>query len=138
MSERLRARLPTHHLEQARILRRGMTDAERKLWLRLRGSRLGGFRFRRQHPLPPYALDFYCAAARLAVEIDGGQHSEAGDAVRTRFLSSHGLQVLRFWNDEVLNQTEAVLEAILSALQARPLTPTPLPLGEGLEPEPQP
>lgn len=110
-----------------------MTDAERKLWYHLRGGRLGGFRFRRQHPIPPYVLDFYCYAAKLVVELDGGQHIEEADAARTRALEARGLRVIRFWNNDVLSNTEAVLEAILSALQARPLTPTPLPSGGGLE-----
>jgi len=138
MIEHGRPRLPTVSLEQARSLRRGMKDAERALWFHLRGARLGGFRFRRQHPMPPYVLDFYCAAARLVIELDGGQHTETADASRTHFLQAQGQRVLRFWNDEVVTQTQAVLEATLSALQARPLTPTPLPSGEGLEREPPP
>ena len=133
MTEHRRPPLPTAGLHQARILRRRTTDAERKLWLHLRGGRLGGFRFRRQHPDPPYVLDFYCHAARLVVELDGSQHTDQADDARTRALEARGLRVSRFWNNDVLSNTEAVLEAILNALQARPLTPTPLPSGEGLE-----
>jgi very-short-patch-repair endonuclease len=133
MTEHRRPPLPSAGLERARSLRRSLTDAERELWSHLRGARLGGFRFRRQHLDPPYVLDFYCHAAKLVVELDGSQHTDQADAARTRALEARGLRVIRFWNNDVLSNTEAVLEAILSALQARPLTPTPLPPGEGLE-----
>ncbi|MFY8135099.1 MAG: endonuclease domain-containing protein [Aquimonas sp.] len=138
MTEHRRPPLPSAGLDQARNLRGSMTDAERKLWFHLRGGRLCGFRFRRQHPIPPHVLDFYCHAAKLVVELDGGQHTDQADAARTRALEARGLRVIRFWNNDVLSNTEAVLEAILSALQARPLTPTPLPPGEGLERDIQP
>ena len=84
----------------------------------LRNRRLGGRKFRRQHPLPPYILDFYCEEARLAIELDGGQHGEqaAYDAARSTVLASQGIRVLRFWNNEVLQQTEAVLQVIWAAL----------------------
>jgi very-short-patch-repair endonuclease len=133
MTEHRRPPLPSAGLERARSLRRSLTDAERELWSHLRGARLGGFRFRRQHLDPPYVLDFYCNAAKLVVELDGSQHTDQADAARTRALEARGLRVIRFWNNDVLSNTEAVLAAILSALQARPLTPTPLPPGEGLE-----
>jgi very-short-patch-repair endonuclease len=138
MTEHRRPPLPSAGLERARSLRRSLTDAERELWSHLRGARLGGYRFRRQHLDPPYVLDFYCRAAKLVVELDGGQHTEEADAARTRALVARGLRVIRFWNNDVLSNTETVLEAILSALQARPLTPTPLPSGEGLERDIQP
>ncbi|MBE5317393.1 MAG: endonuclease domain-containing protein [Xanthomonadales bacterium] len=138
MTEHRRPPLPSAGLERARSLRRSLTDAERELWSPLRGARLGGYRFRRQHLDPPYVLDFYCRAAKLVVELDGGQHTEEADAARTRALEARGLRVIRFWNNDVLSNTETVLEAILSALQARPLTPTPLPSGEGLERDIQP
>ncbi len=116
----------------ARALRKNMTEAERALWQRLRAKQLG-VRFRRQHPVGPYVLDFYCYQARLAVEVDGGQHDRplqrAHDAARTRFLERQGIRVLRFWNHEVLHNMEGVLEAIVAALQERlegaPLTPPP-------------
>ncbi|NIR02743.1 MAG: DUF559 domain-containing protein [Gemmatimonadales bacterium] len=86
----------------------------------LRNRHLAGAKFRRQHPVGPYILDFYCAQARLAIELDGGQHSEAAqqrrDARRTRVLEAQGVRVLRFWNNEVLAETEAVLETIWNAL----------------------
>jgi very-short-patch-repair endonuclease len=109
-----------------------MTDAERELWFHLRAGRLLGLKFRRQHPFPPYILDFYCATARLVVELDGSHHDASVDARRTEFLQHHGLTVLRFWDNDVLTSTDAVLEAILSATGDRTLTPTPLPAGEGL------
>lgn len=132
MDERQRASLPTITLDKARDLRRESTDAERKLWHHLRGGQLEGLKFRRQHPAPPYIIDFYCDAAKLVIELDGSQHTEESDRARTRFLEARGLTVLRFWDNDVLTQTEAVVEAIFNAVTHRPLTPTPLPLGEGL------
>lgn len=106
----------------ARHLRRNMTDAERLLWRHLRARRLGGYRFRRQHPIGPYVVDFACMRAGVVVELDGGQHGErahaAHDARRSAHLARAGYRVLRFWNHEVLAETEAVLAAILRALQA--------------------
>jgi len=77
----------------ARKLRRTPTDAEIRLWSRLRRKQLEGFRFRRQHPLGPYVVDFFCAAAKLIVEVDGGQHANDGDA-RTRWLAARGYRVI--------------------------------------------
>src|SRR5690242_7487374 len=91
-------------------------------------KQLAGFRFRRQHPLGSYIVDFFCADARLIVEADGGQHSDdnAHDAARTAWLEARGYHVLRFWNSDVLSQTEEVLAAILEALRARrPSLPSP-------------
>ena len=132
MDARTRAALPTLTLDKARQLRRRMTDAERALWYHLRACRLDGLKFRRQHPIPPYVVDFYCDAARLVIELDGSQHTEERDLHRTRFLESRGLTVLRFWNDDVLLRTQAVLEVVWNIVRPRPLTPTPLPVGEGL------
>ncbi|MBA2237496.1 MAG: endonuclease domain-containing protein [Lysobacter sp.] len=132
MDERRRASLPTNTLDDARALRRKATDAERKLWRHLRAGQLDGLGFRRQHPIPPYIVDFFCDAAKLVVELDGSQHTEDADRARTRFLESRGLTVLRFWDNEALTQTEAVVEAIWNCARPRPFTPTPLPSGEGL------
>src|SRR5687767_4594754 len=132
MEDRQRARLPTNTLEAARSLRKEMTDAERKLWRHLRSGQLAGMKFRRQHPLPPCIADFCCRDARLVIELDGSQHTQESDAARTRFLEVNGYKVLRFWNNDVLLQTDAVIEATWNAVGHRPLTPTPLPEGEGL------
>jgi very-short-patch-repair endonuclease len=133
MSKTINPPLPSRSRDLAIGLRLTQTHAELCLWQQLRGSRLLGFKFRRQHPLPPYVLDFYCDSARIAVELDGSQHSEGVDDVRTRFIESRGIEVLRFWDNDVLSRTEQVLESILMAIQARTLTPTPLPAGEGLK-----
>jgi len=121
-------------LANARALRLHSTDAERRLWYYLRHRRLSGYRFRRQVPVGRYVVDFVCIRARLIVELDGGQHSEsvAEDMERTLYLARAGFRVVRFWNDEALQRTEAVLESILEALiQACP-HPDPLPqAGEG-------
>jgi very-short-patch-repair endonuclease len=112
-----------------------MTDAEREMWFHLRAGRINGLKFRRQHPLPPYVVDFYCHAPKLVIEVDGSQHTESEDAIRTATLQRQGLTVLRFWDNDVLTNTDAVLEAIFNAVATRTLTPTPLPMGEGLQPE---
>ena len=132
MPETTNPPLPTRSRTFARHLRQSQTEAEIRLWTFLRGSRLNGFKFRRQHPIPPYVLDFYCDAAKLAVELDGSQHSEVTDLERTRALQSKGVRVLRFWDNDALSRTDVVLEAILTSLQDPTLTPTPLPEGEGL------
>ena len=102
-----------------RQLRQNMTPAERIIWKHLRGKRLGGRKFRRQQPFGGYILDFVCLEAKLVIEIDGGQH--AGqidyDEQRTRYLETAGFTVLRFWNNEVLQQTNAVLAAIWQKLE---------------------
>ena len=96
-----------------------MTPAERRLWQALRGNALEGAYFRRQHAIGTFILDFYCAQAKLAVEVDGGIHLEraAYDAERTRWLESeHGIRVLRFTNEDVLRSLDAVMDAIRAAL----------------------
>ena len=118
---------------RARSLRKDATDAESLLWFHLRDRRLGNHKFRRQRPIGPYFADFACLEAKLIVELDGGQHVEAVDydETRTGFMVAQGFRVLRFWNNEVLAQTSAVLERILQALQEDP-HPNPLPqAGEG-------
>jgi very-short-patch-repair endonuclease len=107
--------------ENARQLRRQATEAERRLWAVLRDRRLSGFRFRRQHPVCGFILDFACTRYRLAVEADGSQHADSPtDARRTRILERHGWRVLRLWNNDILSETETVLEAILTALSESP------------------
>jgi very-short-patch-repair endonuclease len=124
--------LPTRTLAYSRRLRREMTDAERKLWQYLRAGRFDGIKFRRQHPIPPYIADFCCVSARLIIELDGSQHSNEVDAARVRYLESQGWRILRFWDNDALIQTEAVLDVIWNAISNRTLSPTPLPTGEGL------
>jgi very-short-patch-repair endonuclease len=131
MQSNVKPPLPTGSRSSARELRKTQTDAEQRLWHRLRGARLGGFKFRRQHAVPPYVVDFFCASAKLVVELDGSQHSESADAVRSQFLQRQGFEILRFWDNDVLNKTESVLGELLALLQARTLTPSPSPGGRG-------
>jgi very-short-patch-repair endonuclease len=129
--ERINPPLPTRSRELARDLRVRQTDAEARLWYHLRSSRLGGAKFRRQHPIPPYVVDFYCDSAKLAIELDGSQHALNVDAARTRFIDQQGIEVLRFWDNDVLCDTHAVLARILELLHNRTLTPAPSPGGRG-------
>jgi very-short-patch-repair endonuclease len=123
---------------RARYLRGNMTDAEQRLWRALRRDQLNGFSFRRQHPLGPYTLDFYCSRLRLAVEVDGGQHAEErkqADDRRTQWLAEKGGTVVRYWNNEVLSNLEGVpgdLLGHMERLAQAATTPTPtLPLSGG-------
>ena len=102
----------------ARDLRRHMTEPERLLWYFLRARRFAGYKFRRQHPIGPFIADFACVEQRLVVEADGGQHAEsATDPRRTRWLENQGWRVLRFWNDDIMRQTDDVLDEIRKALE---------------------
>jgi very-short-patch-repair endonuclease len=105
-------------LRFARDLRKNATDAERLLWSRLRRQQMDSFKFRRQHSVGPYICDFACLEARVVVELDGSQHLEESDrdVRRDSFLRSKGFRVLRFWNNDVLLRTNAVLETIYRAL----------------------
>ena len=107
-------------INAARRLRRDATIPEALLWSVLRDGGLGGLKFRRQHPIGPYAADFYCHCAGLVVELDGMSHDNRADAdrTRTRYLERTGLRVIRFLNDDVVADIDAVAEAILRA--ARP------------------
>ena len=107
-----------------RSLRRNMTDAERLLWKRLRGCQVKGYKFRRQHPFNDFILDFVCLEAKLVIEIDGGQHNgSTQDVVRDQVLENAGFRVMRFWNNQVLNEIESVVESIWLELER--LTPSP-------------
>ena len=123
--------------ERARRLRREQTDAEKKLWVRLRSRQLGDFKFRRQFVIGPFITDFCCFEQRLVVELDGGQHADQSDADRRRsdFLLSRGYRVLRFWDNQVMENIDSVLEQILLALDKAAFegvpSPFPLPKGEG-------
>jgi very-short-patch-repair endonuclease len=110
--------IPAGALDRAKSLRRNMTDAEHGVARLLKLGALAGFKFRRQVPIGPYIVDFVCHAARLAIEVDGGQHdtSSAGEIARTAFLNGEGYKVLRVWNNEALSNPEGVYETILAAL----------------------
>jgi very-short-patch-repair endonuclease len=119
----------------ARSLRQQPTWAERTFWRELRDQRFGDFKFRRQHPVGPYVLDFYCVAAKLAIELDGDVHgsraNQEHDRARDRYLAERGIHVLRFWNVELLENRESVLNTIFGELQQRTGKnphPDPLPL----------
>jgi very-short-patch-repair endonuclease len=100
-----------------RDLRSHMTDAENRLWQRLRSRQIAGFKFRRQHPFLNFVLDFVCLEMRLVVEVDGGHHQDSQqDRVRDQRLHEAGFRVLRFWNNQVLQETDAVVDAIGTAL----------------------
>jgi very-short-patch-repair endonuclease len=100
-----------------------MTDAELALWSRLRARGLAGWKFRRQAPVGPYVTDFLCSEARLIVEIDGGHHGGAADAAREARLSAMGYAVVRYWNNEVLQNMGGVLLDMQARFAARALTP---------------
>ena len=113
----------------ARDLRQTQTDAEIRLWSKLRARRLGGYKFYRQRPIGPYIADFVCRTHFLVIELDGGQHTPERDAPRTAYLEREGYRVIRFWNPEVLQNTDGVLETILQILDdLREHSPRPNPL----------
>jgi very-short-patch-repair endonuclease len=113
-------------LTAARELRQPQTPAEVKLWSRLRSHQLDGLKFRRQHPLDRFIIDFYCAEAKLCIEIDGDSHAEQieYDQARTDYLTACGYTIIRFTNREVFNQLEAVLQAIAAECH-RLIPPSP-------------
>jgi len=112
--------------DRARRLRRNQTYAEQKLWIFLRSRQLAGFKFRRHYPVGSFIVDFCCFERRLVIELDGGQHADhtVADQRKTR-----GYRVLRFWDNEVINEIDAVLERIRQVLNQP--SPYPLPKGEG-------
>jgi very-short-patch-repair endonuclease len=118
----------------ARELRKYQTETEALLWRRLRNRQIEGCKFRRQQIIEPYIVDFVCIEQKLIVELDEGQHVSQveHDVQRTAFLESLGYKVIRFWNHEVLSETEVVLEKIRMELIRSP-HPNPLPEGEGVE-----
>lgn len=103
----------------ARSLRQRQTEAEKRLWYHLRNRQLGGFKFRRQVSIDRFVVDFLCADEKLIVELDGSQHAEnlAADDARTKVLMSCGYRIIRYWNADVLADTETVLEDILAHLE---------------------
>ena len=107
----------------ARAMRKRPTEAEKLLWRQLRGKRFNGLKFRRQHPIDRFIVDFYCRAARLVIEVGGSAHDApeaiAYDEARQQFLEERGLRLLRFSNEQVTNDTESVLQAISKVLCGR-------------------
>jgi very-short-patch-repair endonuclease len=116
------------HRARARQLRRNPTDAERLLWRKLRFWQVDGLKFRRQQPLGPYIVDFVCLEKRLVIEVDGGQHAEDAnyDNNRDACLQEQGFIVLKFWNNDVLKNTDGVMDVIVEKLKCTPyLNPSP-------------
>ena len=122
-----------HMISRARRLRRDSTVPEQRLWAMLRGRRCRGLKFRRQQPMGPYVADFFCAAERLVIELDGRSHEgqEILDAQRQEYLERQGLKVIRFTNDAVIADVEGVVEAIGKAC-GHPGPPSPGPSGRPL------
>ena len=120
---------------RSRALRKSSTEAEKLLWQKLRRKQFHGLRFRRQFPLGPYFGDFVCLPARLVIEVDGGQHAEAPqadhDRRRSDWLRSEDFCVLRFWNPDIFENMDGVLDRIDAAIRERPLPPTPSRKGRG-------
>ncbi len=97
----------------ARRLRADPTEAEKRLWSRLRAGQLNGLVFRRQEPIGPYVVDLVCTRAQLVVEVDGGQHADSpSDVERDAYLRDRGYRVLRIWNNDVMSNTDGVLQRI--------------------------
>ena len=109
-------------LNQARRLRRNQTETEKIFWSRVRNRQLEGFKFKRQYPIGHFVVDFLCFEARLVIELDGGQHDErrAADLNRTQKIEAVGYRVVRFWNNDVNENIEAVLNSVLNAIKAAP------------------
>ena len=120
----------------AMALRKRMTDAERLLWRHLRNRELDGWKFRRQYPIGAFIVDFTCVEKNLVIEVDGGPHAEneEQDIERSAYLNSMGYRIFRFWNNQVMLETEGVLEAIFAILadsdQNSPSPQPSPPLGE--------
>jgi very-short-patch-repair endonuclease len=120
-------------INHAKSLRAQQTDAEQQLWYHLRAHRFLDLKFKRQKPIGPFIVDFVCIEKMLVIELDGSQHQHVAtyDAERDKWLQAEGFTVLRFWNNEVMNQLEDVLEKIRLTLEP-PSPPAPLPqAGEG-------
>ena len=119
-------------LARAKTMRSQQTEAEQRLWFYLRAQRFMGLKFKRQKPIGAFIVDFICMELRLIVEADGGQHGDEYDQQRNNRLQQQGFTVLHFWNHDILQRTESVLEHIRQAVLA--LSPTPLPqAGEGIK-----
>jgi very-short-patch-repair endonuclease len=119
VSRPVRGKTSAQAVLTARRLRGQLTDVEQALWAALRDSRLHGIKFRRQHPFGPYVLDFFCVKAQLVLELDGSVHDQPEqkdyDRERTEYLESHGLRVLRFRNEDVMDRLNEVVRKIVEA-----------------------
>jgi very-short-patch-repair endonuclease len=113
---------PTLPRDTARKLRRDQTEAEQRLWSRLRRHQMKGFQFRRQHPIGPFFADLVCLETKLIIEVDGSQHADqtVRDDSRSEFLRDAGYTVLRFWNYEVIGEIDQVVQRIADALERTP------------------
>ncbi len=131
----VRGKLPPKLLAYARELRKNQTDAERLMWHLLRNRQFLGIKFRRQHPIPPYIADFYAHELGWVIEIDGGHHAEPKqktyDEKRTAFLEEKGLTVIRYWANDVLKETKAVLQDLYQRVEEMMPSPRPSPTGRG-------
>jgi len=118
--------MENHLLVRARKLRKNSTDTEQRLWYFLRAKRFNGYKFKRQYIIGNYIVDFICIENKLIIELDGSQHIDAikYDMKRTNYLIDRGYNVLRFWNNDVLQNTDGVLQEILNVL---PPSPSPSP-----------
>ena len=117
--------MPINLTETAKGLRRNMTDAERLLWRSLKAKHLDGLKFRRQEQIGRFIVDFVCYENGVVIEADGGQHAveREKDEERTQWLNLQGYTVLRFWNNDILTNTDGVLAAIRAVCQEAPLSP---------------
>lgn len=126
-----------NHLTLKRRLRSDMTGPEKQLWSRLRARQFFGLKFRRQHGIGPYIVDFYCPEQSLVIEVDGDSHVPADqilkDQQRDRYLLSLGLQVIRYTNDDVLKNVEGVLENLRRKIPSGPTSPAPPYQGGGVK-----
>jgi very-short-patch-repair endonuclease len=124
----------TRHGDRARQLRRFPTEAEAFLWRQLRSRAFHGLKFRRQLSLGKYIVDFVCLEKRLVIDLDGSQHNAEAqrryDTARDQWLRSQGFRILRYWNNEVFDEWEAIAEAVWKTAQEDPSPLAPLPQGE--------
>ena len=123
------------YTERARTLRKQATDAEKLLWKYLRAKQLRSIKFRRQQPIGNYIVDFVCFSHKLVIELDGGQHAQPThqlkDQKRDEWLQGQGFKVIRFWNTDVLNNIEGVVETIHYEIFGVPFSPSPNPSHQG-------
>ena len=120
----MRQRIPGRSRQFAMALRANQTDAEWRLWSRLRAGRLGGLKFKRQVPMDGYIVDFVCLEARLIIEVDGGQHAgSTGDSLRDAHFHAAGFRTMRFWNRDVLEDVDQVVHQVAIASRQRFLDP---------------